>query len=131
MKCRMQRLRRLHSAKYRSIGTLITVVFVVSCLACTIGGADFKANIYVPYEDLAHLIDPADKAVLMNRREFEELLAVAEANAKEADTLELGQVKNAEYSAEVTAEQVALTGKLKVVSMSKGPVAIPLGFGQL
>ncbi len=131
MKCRMQRLRRLHSAKYRSIGTLITVVFVVSCLACTVGGAEFKPNIYVPYEDLAHLIDPADKAVLMNRAEFEELLAVAEANAKEADTLELGQVKNAEYSAEVTGERVALTGKLKVVSMSKKPVAIPLGFGQL
>ena len=90
-----------------------------------------KPDIYVPYEDLAHLVDPADKAVLMDRDEFETLLAAARANEQQADTIELGQVAHADYSVEVSGRDVTLTGDLEVISMGKGPVAVPLRFGRI
>ena len=90
-----------------------------------------KPDIYVPYEDLAHLVDPADKAVLMDRDEFETLLAAARTNELQADTIELGQVAHADYSVEASGRDVTLTGKLEVVSMGKGPVAVPLRFAQI
>ncbi len=90
-----------------------------------------NSNIYVPYEDLAHLIDPADKAVLMDRSEFETLLAAARANADGTDSIELGQVARADYAVDVSGEQLTLTGKFEVVSMGKGAVAVPLGFAQI
>jgi hypothetical protein len=102
----------------------------VWCLISPVRAGKFKPNIYVPYEDLAELIDPTDKAVLMDRGEFENLLAAAEANAREADSIELGQVEQGEYSAEVVGEKLTLTGTLRVVSLGKGPVAVPLGFAQ-
>ncbi len=103
------------------------------------GQTECSPNIYVPYADLAELIEPTHKAVLMDRAEFERLLAAAEANAQAADLpairlagkLQLGQVKNAQYVAEVAGEQLTLTGDLEVVSMSDGPVAVPLGFAQI
>ena len=104
-------------------------VFLAS--ACAASQTEDKPTIYVPYADLAELIEPTHKAVLMDRAKFERLLAAAEANAQVADTLELGQVKNARYVAEVSGEQVTLTGDLEVVSMSDGPVAVPLGFAQI
>ncbi|MHC4353687.1 MAG: hypothetical protein ACYS0H_13325, partial [Planctomycetota bacterium] len=88
-------------------------------------------DIYVPYEDLAHLVDPADKAVLMDRDEFETLLAAARAGERQADTIELGQVSHADYSVEVSGRDVTLTGNLDVVSMGKGPVAVPLRFARI
>jgi len=115
-------------------GTVITcvaVMVVVWCLVSSVRAGQLKPDIYVPYEDLAHLIEPADKAVLMDRAEFKKLLAVAEANAREADTIELGQVQQAQYSAEVVADKLNLTGKLQVASLGKGPVAVPLGFAQI
>ena len=90
-----------------------------------------KPDIYVPYEDLAHLVDPADKAVLMDRDEFETLLAAARANEQQADTIELGQVAHADYSVEVSGRDVTLTGDLEVISMGKGPVAVPLRFARI
>ncbi|MHC4071796.1 MAG: hypothetical protein ACYTGS_07170, partial [Planctomycetota bacterium] len=61
-------------------------------MACPVRAASIGPDIYVPYEDLAHLIEPADKAVLMDRGEFEQLLAEAESNTHGAETLELGQI---------------------------------------
>ncbi|MHC4628040.1 MAG: hypothetical protein ACYTDV_13755, partial [Planctomycetota bacterium] len=90
-----------------------------------------EPNIYVPYKDLAHLIDPADQAVLMDRGEFEALLAAAEVNADGTDSIELGQVVGADYAAEVSGEQLTLTGRLELVSLGKGAVAVPLGFAQI
>ena len=90
-----------------------------------------EPNIYVPYEDLAHLIDPADQAVLMDRGEFEALLAAAEVNADGTDSIELGQVVRGDYALEVSGEELTLTGKLEVVSLGKGAVAVPLGFAQI
>ncbi|MHC4658092.1 MAG: hypothetical protein ACYS83_02795, partial [Planctomycetota bacterium] len=92
---------------------------------------DLGPDIYVPYQDLAVLIEPADKAMLMDRAEFEKLLAAAQANAEGTDSLELGQVRHAEYSATISGEELLLTGKLEVVSASEGPVAVPLGFAQI
>jgi hypothetical protein len=67
----------------------------------------------------------------MDRGEFEQLLAEAESNTHGAETLELGQIERAEYSAEIAGETLTLTGTLQVVSLSKGPVAVPLGFAQI
>jgi hypothetical protein len=108
---------------------------MAECFVCSAQGVDmaekFEPKIYVPYQDLAQLVDPADKAVLMDRGEFEKLLAAAEANARQADILELGQVKHAEYSAKISGEDLTFTGELEVVSMGDGPVAVPLAFAQM
>lgn len=95
------------------------------------GAAVSSPDIYVPYEHLAQLIDPADKAMLMDRAEFEKLLAAAEENAGEADTLELGQIILADYAGVVTGEKLELTGELQVLSMSERPIAVRLGFAKL
>jgi len=117
-------------------GSLVAcIAIMVGCFVCSARGADvaekLEPNIYVPYQDLAHLIDPADKAVLMDRGQFEKLLAAAEANAREAGILELGQVKHAEYLGKISGEELTLTGELEVVSMGDGPVAVPLAFAQM
>jgi hypothetical protein len=113
------------------IGLLALLVTMVGGLVYAVDEAECRPNIYVPYADLAELIEPAHKAVLMDRAEFERLLTAAEANAQAADTLQLGQVKQAQYVTEISGEQLTLTGELEVVSMSDGPVAVPLGFAQI
>ena len=85
-------------------------------------------KVYVPYRDLAAVVDPAGKTVLMDRTVFAKLLADANANARAAATVELGQVTRAVYVAEVTGEAVSIRGRLAVQSMSDRPVAVPLGF---
>jgi len=87
-------------------------------------------RIYVPFGDLAAVIDPAAKAVLMDRGEFAKLLAAAGANAA-ADAVELGQVATAEYVAAVEAQKLTFAGELTVVSMSDRPVSVPLAFAQI
>jgi len=90
-----------------------------------------QPHIYVPYEDLERLIDPEDKAMLMDRDEFEQLLAAARENAETADTLPLGQVTQAHYAADIEGEKLSLRGRLTVISLSAQPVAVPLGFANL
>ncbi|MHC4116139.1 MAG: hypothetical protein ACYSWO_01400 [Planctomycetota bacterium] len=109
----------------------ITVMILIWLLVCPARAERLEPNLYVPYEDLAHLIDPEDRAVLMDRGEFEALLAAAEAIAEGTDSIELGQVSRADYAAEVSGEDLTLTGKLEVISLGKGPVAVPLGFAQI
>lgn len=120
---------RRRLAGFIAIATLITVAVAAGSFISPARADESKPNLYVPYKDLAHLIAPADKAVLMDRAKFAKLLADAEANAALADTLELGQVKLAEYAAKVSGEELTLTGKLDVVSIGNGTVAVPLGFG--
>ena len=115
-------------------GTLmccVAVIMVICCLVFSAQAEELRPDIYVPYEDLAYLIEPADKAVLMDREEFEALLAEAEANARDSATIELGQVLQGQYAAEVEGDKLTLTGELEVVSLGKGPVAVPLGFAQI
>ncbi len=126
-----QRTGKRRFAGFIRLTILITVAAGAILFAFPTRADEFKPNLYVPYEDLVHLIAPADKAVLMDRAKFADLLAAAEANAALADTLELGQVKLAEYSADISGEELALTGKLDVVSIGKGAVAVPLGFAGL
>jgi hypothetical protein len=113
-----------------SFSTLIAAI-CVCCLASAARVEELRPDIYVPYEDLARLIDPADKAVLMDRAEFEALLAAGEASARAAATIELGQVLQGHYTANVDGDKLTLTGTLEVVSLGKGPVAVPLGFAQI
>ena len=109
----------------------VAVIMVVCCLVFSARAQEVRPDIYVPYEDLAYLIEPADKAVLMDREEFEALLAAAKANAQDSTTIELGQVLQGQYAAEVEGDKLTLTGELEVVSLGKGPVAVPLGFAQI
>jgi len=124
-----ERSRGIANRKW-SFSALIAIV-CVCCLASSARVEELRPDIYVPYEDLAHLVDAADKAVLMNRAEFEALLAAAQANARAAATVELGQVLQGHYTANVDGDKLALTGTLDVVSLGKGPVAVPLGFAQV
>ncbi|HUV64601.1 MAG TPA: hypothetical protein VMW24_11930, partial [Sedimentisphaerales bacterium] len=109
----------------------VAALMAVCCLGSSALAEESRPDIYVPYEDLARLIEPADKAVLMDRAEFEALLVAAEANAKDSGTIELGQVLEGKYRAEVEEDKLTLTGTLEVVSLGKGPVAVPLAFGQV
>jgi len=115
-------------AGFLMLAALITVAVATGPFISKTRADDSKPDLYVPYKDLAHLIGPQDKAVLMDRAQFDKLLVAAEQNARLADTLELGQVKTAEYSAKIAGEELSLTGKLEVVSIGRGPVAVPLGF---
>ena len=115
-------------AGFLMLTALITVPVAVGPFISKTRADESKPDLYVPYKDLVHLIEPQDKAVLMDRAQFDKLLGAAEQNARQADTLELGQVKTAEYSAKIAGEELSLTGKLEVVSIGRGPVAVPLGF---
>ena len=88
-------------------------------------------TIYVPYRDVASLIAPVDKAVLMERGAFEKLLAAAEARARADEQRPVGQVTRAVYQGTIRGETLSVTGKLTVVSMSDRPVAVPVRFGQV
>ena len=88
-------------------------------------------DIYVPFSDLPQLIDADDKAMLMDRAEFNKLLELAGANAEAAGTRRLGQVLTAEYQGFVSNELVRLSGQLQVISLSDSPVAVPLEFGNI
>jgi hypothetical protein len=113
----------------------MSALVLVLCSACPLWGQEqsrkYESNIYVPYEDMAQLIEPVDKAVLMDRAEFERLLAAAQADGEAAATRQLGQVVDAQYSGTVSQDELTLTGELQVVSLGRRPVAVALGLGQI
>ena len=111
----------------RTRNVLAWLVLAAVCPAAA--GQRDAPRVYVPYQDLAAVMDPAGKAVLMDRTEFAALLAAAEATAKAADTLELGQVTSARYAAAVTGKTLAIDGEMTVTSLSDKPVSVPLTFG--
>jgi len=95
-------------------------------------GPDEKApRIYVPQKDVAALIGPTDRAVLMDRKAFEKLLATAEAARSAADRVEVAQITDATYQATVRDEALWLTGTLTVRSLSDEPVAVPLSLASV
>lgn len=116
--------------RYSIILTILAALAVLSpaAQAADLGDAP---RVYVPYKDLPSLIDPADKAVLMDREEFAKLLAAAEANKRADESVEIGQVTAADYQAKVANQRVSVSGALTVVSMSDEPVSVALGFGQI
>ncbi|MGB2824141.1 MAG: hypothetical protein WBF17_24415, partial [Phycisphaerae bacterium] len=115
--------------------TLILTILSVSAAAAPVAAGedanDRKApTIYVPYKDVASLIGPLDRAVLMQRESFEKLLAAAKAAGLD-DSREVAQITRAAYEAEVKGETLNVTGSLAIVSMSDKPVAVPLRFGRM
>ena len=85
-----------------------------------------EPGIYVPYADLAAVISPVDKAVLMDRARFRKLLAAARANEQAAAGLELAQIIRSRYTADVRGMTLSISGDLTVLSLSDRPVAVPL-----
>jgi hypothetical protein len=86
---------------------------------------------YVPYKDLAAIFSPDQQSVLMERGAFEKLLDQAQANARQAGSIELGQITGCDYQAAVAGSKLTLAGQLSLVSMSDKPVSIPLGYAQI
>ncbi|HUT00950.1 MAG TPA: hypothetical protein VM031_00740, partial [Phycisphaerae bacterium] len=87
-------------------------------------------RIYVPYKDIASLIGPLDRAVLVQRESFEKLLAAAKAAGLD-ETRQVAQITRAKYAGRIQGETLSLTGSLTVVSLSDKPVAVPLHFGRM
>ena len=105
--------------------TLIVILMGSGYFSPGAQSKEHEPPIIVPYKDLVSLIDPADKAVLMDREAFEKLLEAAETHAQQADTYETGQVKQADYAGTIRGDTLTLTGKLTVVSLSERPVVVP------
>ena len=127
MKCFNKWLKEFFVCKH--YGLVILLIILSPMFVSTISAEQTSPEIYVPYRDLPELIDPANKAILMDRNQFEELLSASKELGEEG--LKLGQITKAQYSAQIQNEIVTLTGKLEGVSMSKDPVTIPLAFAQL
>lgn len=110
----------------------IEYLMVLLLAVGTVFGVELdNTKVYVPYGDLARVIDSADKAILMDTAGFEALLAAAIANSQDAPDRQIAQIVRAEYTAAVSGMNVTLTGTLEVVSLSDEPVAVPLGFGAI
>ena len=109
----------------------VTMALLGASAAVAQDAAETTSTVYVPFQDLAAAIDPAAKTVLMNRQDFLDLLAAAQANHADANQVRLGQVTTAHYQATVVDQQLRLTGALTVVSLSDDPVAVDFRFGQV
>ena len=109
--------------------TFLTLAAVA--LAGPGAAVELNRKICVPYEDMAKLIDPNDRAMVMDRREFKELLAAAKINAQADQGLELAQVTWAEYTGVIEGEKVSLTGRLEIAAMTTDLIAMPLGFARI
>lgn len=127
MKCFKRCLKKCDVIKKSRL--IIIAIMLLPVLVLSAASGQSKPDIYVPYQDLPDLIDPANKAVLMERKQFDELLSAAEKLPDEG--LKLGQITNAQYSSQTKDENVTITGNLEVTSMSKEPVMIPLAFAQV
>ena len=127
MKCFNKWLRENIVHKYYE--SVILIILLMLSIASSVFAEQSKSEIYVPYQDLPELIDPANKAILMEREQFEKLLSAAKELGREG--LKLGQITNAQYSAQIQNENVTLTGRLEVVSMSSDPVQVALAFAQV
>ncbi len=87
-----------------------------------------RPRVYIPYAELAAVIDPSAKNVLMERDAFARLLAAARAAAAKGAGKPVGQFTRAAYRAAVAEERMDLTGELTLVSLSDQPVEAPFGF---
>ena len=108
---------------------VIRILMLSLAIVSTCAAELSEPEIYVPFQDLPSLIDPSNKAILMDRAQFESLLSASRELGQEG--LKLGQISKAQYAAQVQNENVTLTASMEVISMSKEPVMIPLAFAQL
>ncbi|MDP6543823.1 MAG: hypothetical protein QGH60_07505 [Phycisphaerae bacterium] len=116
----------------------IVALMVLGCALQWARGADEikdAPKIYVPYKDIASIVSKTDRAILMNRAEFNKLLASAKAAAaklKLTDTTpKLGQIARGDYTATVEGENLSLRGDLVIQSLSAEPVIIEIPFGRV
>jgi len=115
--------------RWLTLLALGTVYFVFPVPA---QGEKNDPSIYVPLKELARIVERKEyqqKAVFMDRAEFEKLLNEAEAAVQASDSREIGQITQATLTGRVEEEKLILNGTLKVVTMSDRPVLLPLGFG--
>ena len=111
---------------------------VLACAVPWAPGADEikdAPKIYVPYKDVASIVSKTDRAILMDRAEFNKLLASAKAASVKAEltdtTPKLGQIARGDYSATVEGENLILRGVLVIQSLSAEPVVIEIPFGRV
>ena len=69
---------------FTTCGFCTSVLFLLLWFIPTATAQQDKQNIYVPQKDLPALLKPQDKAVLMDRKQFETLLAAAQAGDKKS-----------------------------------------------
>jgi len=111
-------------------------VCVLACCSDAVfsaGPDDTKAapKVYIPYKDVAAIIPKTDRAVLMDRAEFDKLLKAAKASAPGEEAPEVGQIARGDYTASVNGEKLNLKGGLVVESLSGEPVAVEIPFGRV
>ena len=109
--------------------SLIQISMMIVLFGCSVFGQ--SPSIYLPYEDMARLIKPNDKAVLMDRSEFEKLLKTALANPDAVDIKEMVQVTKAQYVGDVSEDKLTLSGILTIESTGENILSVPLGFGKI
>ena len=120
-------------------GKLLTLGLVLAVLAGASGTLHAEVTeaprIYVPYKDIAAVISKTDRAVLMDRKEFNKLLVAAKASAAKFalvdETPKLGQISKGDYTATVSGANLTLRGDLDIRCLSDQPVAIELPFGRV
>ncbi len=86
---------------------------------------------YVPYADLAAIVDPTDKAVLMDRTEFDALLAAARARDAADPSRPVAEIVRARYDATVRGDRAELTGELTVTSLTDEPITVYTPFAHV
>ncbi|MDP6634935.1 MAG: hypothetical protein QGG42_08565 [Phycisphaerae bacterium] len=122
-------------------GLVLRSLLVLAVLGCALQcafGADEVADapkIYVPYKDVAAVVSKTDRAVLMDRAEFNKLLAAAKAASTKAKLTDsapkLGQITRGDYTAAVNGENLSLKGDLVIESLNTEPVVVELPFGRV
>ncbi len=103
---------------------------IMMLFGCTVFASQ-QPPIYVPYEDMARLIGPDAKAVLMNRDDFAALLKSAQAQTDTEELPETVQILRANYQGVVSGEKIVVTGTLTIESTTDNVISVPLGFGQI
>ena len=113
---------------------LILMLCVVAAGLAELNAVEIKTNdggIYVPLTEIGRLVDPGDKAVLMEKAEFDKLLAQAKAVSGTDDGIKLAEILDGSYQVKVAGDKAVVTGTLKVISTCQKPVFVELGFGGL
>jgi len=126
-----------HNTPYRkTVPAVLAALMVLWCAAGVLSAqVDEAPKIYVPYEDVAAVVSKSDRSVLMDRAEFNKLLAAAKTAADKAALTDnipkLGQITRGDYSASVSGENLTLKGQLTIRSLIDGPVVIELPFTRI
>ncbi len=111
------------------------MVFLALASGILAGEVTDPPKIYVPYKDVAAVVSKIDRAVLMDRTEFNKLLAAAKATSDKAALTDsvpkLGQITQGDYAATVSGENLTLKGDLAIRSLTDEPVAVELPFGRI